>query len=65
MVSDALCLDSADGNPQNQDELAESPADVLMDTVGAVCVDESGVIAAGVSSGGILLKFPGRVGEVS
>ena len=38
--------------------------DRRLDTVGAVCVDGTGAMAAAVSSGGISLKHPGRVGQV-
>jgi len=35
-----------------------------LDTVGAVAVDVRGKVAAASSSGGLLMKLPGRVGQV-
>ncbi|XP_046849487.1 threonine aspartase 1-like isoform X2 [Xenia sp. Carnegie-2017] len=37
----------------------------VMDTVGGVCLDSNGYICAGVSSGGILMKYPGRIGQAA
>jgi len=43
----------------------DGPADVDLghDTVGAVALDASGRVAAAVSTGGLWLKLPGRIGD--
>ncbi|XP_065748512.1 threonine aspartase 1 isoform X2 [Phocoena phocoena] len=45
-------------------ELEENDSGTL-DTVGAVVVDHEGNVAAAVSSGGLALKHPGRVGQAA
>ncbi|KAK2182401.1 hypothetical protein NP493_356g01009 [Ridgeia piscesae] len=38
---------------------------LLQDTVGVICVDHSGGVVSAVSSGGIVLKQPGRLGQAA
>lgn len=56
-------IDAVNSAPQQSNQPA-TLADVC-DTVGAVVVDASGRVAAGVSSGGLALKAEGRVGEAA
>lgn len=41
----------------------DDPGDALQDTVGAVALDAHGHLAAATSTGGMLGKWPGRVGD--
>jgi len=56
-VSDRLT-----GDDHDDDEVVD---DKVHDTVGVVVLDRSGQVASTVSSGGIALKQPGRVGQAS
>lgn len=55
-------------NSVSKHSLTEEPScdeSTLLDTVGAVCVDAFGNISSAVSSGGILLKHSGRIGQAA
>lgn len=54
--NDFGCLEPVEGEENNS---------ACLDTVGAVVVDWEGNVAAAVSSGGLAMKHPGRVGQVN
>ncbi|KXN91043.1 Threonine aspartase 1 [Leucoagaricus sp. SymC.cos] len=61
---DRLENETVDRDPDaNTDE--KDQENLVQDTVGAIAWHPQGGFAAGVSSGGILLKFPGRIGEAA
>lgn len=49
----------------NNENPTEEDKSSALDTVGATIICENGEAASGVSSGGLLLKFPGRIGEAA
>ena len=63
LMKSNLVNGSTDGTTDDCDNSAISDSE-LLDTVGAVCVDMNGHIVSAVSSGGIILKQPGRLGQV-
>ena len=52
-------------SPPQEEASEEAGASCFYDTVGCVVLAPDGSVAAGVSSGGILLKTEGRVGEAA
>ena len=71
MVDDHTNISSGDGcddsesNSDSEDHDIKDYDDGVGDTVGVVVLDRAGNVAGTVSSGGIALKQPGRVGQAS
>jgi beta-aspartyl-peptidase (threonine type) len=49
--------------PKTYKLIKKNPSFFQLDTVGAVALDKHGNVAAATSSGGVTLKFPGRIGD--
>lgn len=52
-------------NKMREFEVKQEAQDTKLDTVGAIVIDMYGNISSAASSGGILLKHPGRIGHAS
>jgi beta-aspartyl-peptidase (threonine type) len=62
-LRDKLKKGGVDYLPKTYKLIKENPGLFQLDTVGAVALDTQGNVAAATSSGGVTLKFSGRIGD--